>query len=129
MNVHSFEQQFDIAEWLAATSRSAGNADSTSIDLTKYTNSEVCAAYSLGTVGASATVTIKFQESDDDSTFTDVADSGATTAALAAVTSGVLNVAKRAFTKRYARVRMVTATAACVASVFRIAQKNNPNSY
>lgn len=127
MNVHKLSQQFDIAEWLAAASRGVGNIDSASIDLTQYSNAEITALISIGGIGASATVLVKFQESDDNSTFTDAAGTDATTAAIAANGSATLAKRTRSFTKRYVRLRGVVATAASVFSVTRVAQKLNPN--
>jgi hypothetical protein len=117
--MHRIEPTLAVSEYLSAQSRAAGAVDGTGIDLTKYVGS-LHFLVSVGTVGASGTVDAKVQESDDNSTFTDV--SGATITQITAATSRELNFRVRQASKRYVRLRLTTAVAACVSSVALIAK-------
>lgn len=125
MNIHKLSENLDVQAMLAAVSRAAGNADSAAIDVSAYAHA-LAFPYSFGDKGAAGTVEIKVQESDDEAFGSGVTDvTGATTGVMAATGSGTLHVRVRQFSKRYARVRQVTATNACVAATFLVAQKLN----
>ena len=70
MPIHTLVPNISLIEAFASASRNAGTADQTGIDLTLY-EGELDALISCGSVGASGTLDAKWQESDDNSTFTD----------------------------------------------------------
>lgn len=122
MNIHSMKDNLDIVEALAAKSRTVATYDSTALDLSLYRGS-ISFAFSAGTFGASATLNGKLQESDDNSTFTDVAGSDAAIAQMTAAGAPSIERNVRSFTKRYVRVRATVAVAAVEFGVTSVAVK------
>ena len=120
MNIHKIGDNLDISDAFAAASRNAGAVNSTGIALAGY-KGDVHLHISVGSVGAAGTLDVKLQESDDDSTYTDVASGAATQ--ITAAGSATLRKAVRAFTKKYYRV---TATVGTNAVVFGVTQILNP---
>jgi hypothetical protein len=105
-------------------SRAANTYDSASLDLTNY-RGQVHVLISMGDNGAAGTLDAKFQESDDNSTFTDVTGSGASITQLAADNvKAELKRRTRSFTKRYVRVRLTVAVNACVCGATVVAVPN-----
>lgn len=128
--MHRVATHVEVAEALAAASRTSV-AYTTGIDLTNY-HGELDHLISAGTFGASATLDAKYQESDDDVTYTDCsgADAIGNAASITQMTAaGSVHLKRgvRAFTKRYARVAVTPATEAVVCSVTRAAFKNKPS--
>jgi hypothetical protein len=108
-NLHEMDTLIEVAENISAKQRAAGAVNGTSIDLTNYYGG-VKFLISAGTFGASATLDAKLQESDDDSTFTDV--SGQAITQLTAAGTASLSANVRSFNKRYIRLVATSAVAA-----------------
>ena len=85
------------------------------------------ALISCGSVGASGTLDAKWQESDDNSTFTDCtgADTNGNAVSITQITAaGTARIKRtvRKFTKRYARIRATVGVNAVVFGVTLVAQ-------
>jgi len=114
--------EVELVETHAAASRTTTGGDAggasyagTGIDLTKYTDTLV-AYVSAGTVGTS--LNGKWQESDDNSTFSDV--SGGAMTALTSAGNRTVELSVRKFTKRYASFQLtVGGTCVCSTVVLR----------
>lgn len=105
---------------LAAKSYAAGASNGAGIDTTLYEGG-LAFALSCGTIGASATVDLKIQDSADNSTFADLATPLAITQ-LVAAGFAKLDVRTRQ-TRRYVRFVMTVGVAASVVAVVFVGQK------
>ena len=119
-NLHDMDMLIDVQEHIAAQQRTAGTVNGSGIDLTEYYGG-VKFLVSAGAFGASATLNGKLQESDDNSTFTDV--SGATIDELTAAGTAEITASVRSFDKRYIRFSATSAVAAVDYGVTFIGQK------
>ena len=94
----------------------AGTADTGGIDMQKFRRALF--VLDVGAFGASATVDMKLQESTDNSSFTDLAGTGASITQLAAAGGNnrlaTLEVRAGQITKRYVRARVTVGTAATI---------------
>lgn len=115
--MHDVKSNIKLVEHMAASSKSTGATNGTTLDLKGFTN--VSFAITCGTVGASATVDAKVQHSDDGSTWTDstTTDTGnpVSITQKSAVFSDRLHVVKP--THRYYRVVVTVGTAASIVGV------------
>lgn len=110
-------------ESVAAKSYSAGNTEGATVDC--YNLMSVSFFITAGTIGSSGTVDVKLQQSDDASTWTDVAAASGNDTAITQITAAgdarldVVNVAHR-----YYRAYQTVATAACVVGIVHAGVKN-----
>lgn len=117
---YDIKSNFTVAEAVASKSYNAGATNSVAVDHKEHPSSSF--ALSVGTVGSSATVDMKLQNSDNNSDWTDevtgIGNDTAITQITAAGTASLHCVNPRA---RYSRVVVTVATAACVLGVTSIA--------
>ena len=123
-NIHKISEHIELNEDIRAKSHTTAQTSLKTYDLTNYMGS-IKFEVSAGTFGASATLDAKIEESvnSDMSSPSDVA-SGAITQMTAAGKASV-EVRVRAFTKRYARLKVTPAVAAVEVAAYSIAQKRN----
>ena len=126
--IHKLSEVLDLqggaasSAGIAAASYSSVQC-SAGVDLTKYKGA-IGWQINAGTFGSSATLDAKIQESDDNSTFTDLSPAVAMTQKTAAG-QAVLETRVRTFTKRYGRIALTPAVAAVVAGATFIGQKRS----
>lgn len=113
---YDIDDNFTIAESVASKSYSAGATNGAAVDMSKGMTAKFF--ISVGTVGTDGTVDMKLQQSEDNSTFSDVvAASGNDTSITQITAAGTASLVVKNPTVRYYRVVTTVATAACVLGV------------